>query len=210
MIFPPHVHHLYHFVVDIQWILKTSHWYWIWRRGGIMLLSFPSPAYGAFILTQITAGIVLAPSLCLNSLSLIGSEIKDTRVPKGLHSINSKGAGFRRAQQKLWLQQTADCGSRTTAISACSSSPSPATLTGALAWEMAPSCSSWLCQHGERCRSPCPFMAMIRWVSTSHSILFFFSDLQTEISVSPWPMYWTTWIFNEEWIPTALLHRSQS
>lgn len=37
-----------------------------------------------------------------------------------------------------------------------------------------------------------------------------FSELQTGNSVSPWRMYWTTWIFNDEQFPTGLLHGSWS
>lgn len=94
--FPPHVHHLYHLVVDIQWILKSPRWYWIWKRWGRILCSISLLVswHRAFIPTQISASIVLAPFLCLNSLGLVGSEIKATRVPKGLHSINREGEGF--------------------------------------------------------------------------------------------------------------------
>lgn len=120
-------------------------------------------------------------SSALIALRLIRSEIKERKVPKGLHSINRKGAGFIRAQQKLWLQQTADCISCTIAISMCNTSPFPATLKGGLERQMAFLCSSWLCQDGESWRSPCPFTGMLRrrMGALPPTPLFFFSFFQS-------------------------------
>lgn len=120
-------------------------------------------------------------SSALIALRLIRSEIKERKVPKGLHSINRKGAGFIRAQQKLWLQQTADCISCTIAISMCNTSPFPATLKGGLERQMAFLCSSWLCQDGESWRSPCLFTGMLRrrMGALPPTPLFFFSFFQS-------------------------------
>lgn len=162
----------------------------------------------------------LLPALCsphpsaLIALRLVGSEIKDTEVPRGLHSINRKGAGFRRAQQKLWLQQTADCRSCTIALSACNTSPFPATLEGKWHFPAPPGCVR-MQEAGEA------HVPSLAWsgggggdgggVGLYLPLCSFFSpEWQTENTIRPWPMCWTTWIFNEEWFPTALLHRSQS
>lgn len=135
----------------------------------------------------------LLPALCsphssaLIALRLVWSEIKDTEVPKGLHSINRKGAGFRRAQQKLWLQQTADCRSCTVAISACNTSPFPATLKGGREGKRHFPALPGCVRMEEAGEAHVPSQA---WsgggggegggVSTSHSVSFFFSELQTE------------------------------
>lgn len=122
-------------------------------------------------------------SSALIALRLIRSEIKERKVPKGLHSINRKGAGFIRAQQKLWLHQTADYISCTIAISMCNASLFPAVLKGGLERQMTFLCSS--CASLGWIKLEIPIAGMLRRMGGRTPLFFLFWELQTKKFVSP-------------------------
>lgn len=182
----PCVHQCYCFVVAIRWILKSTLWDYIGKcaKKKIALHLIPSLLRNIPSSWHRLLRALYSPSSsALIALRLIRSEIKERKVPKGLHSINRKGAGFIRAQQKLWLHQTADYISCTIAISMCNASLFPAVLKGGLERQMTFLCSS--CASLGWIKLEIPIAGMLRRMGGRTPLFFLFWELQTKKFVSP-------------------------